>query len=94
MGKHILEKLEKKAQAEQEAVFQKTVEVWGVHVTSQHRDQFLGPGKQGRGCHTLPISTQRVTQHRCSPPGAIPELFAKLGGTREAFPSHCSSLTG
>ncbi|KAM8996435.1 uncharacterized protein C20orf96 homolog [Ara ararauna] len=80
MGKHILEQLEKKAQAEQEALLQKIVELCGVRVTSQHRDLLRGAGRQGRGCHTLPISAQRVTEHWRSPPGAVPELFVKLGG--------------
>ncbi|KAM9527408.1 uncharacterized protein C20orf96 homolog [Guaruba guarouba] len=68
MGKHILEQVEKKAQAEQGALSQKIVGLCGVRVTSQHRDQFRGGGRHGRGCHTLPISAQRVPEHWRSPP--------------------------
>ena len=54
MGKAILEELEEKAWAEQEVLLQKVMEICGVHMMFQQGRSVAG--RQGRGCHTLPVS--------------------------------------
>lgn len=49
MGKAILEELEKKAQAEKEALLQKVVEVRGVHVMSQQGESVSGSWESRQG---------------------------------------------